>query len=339
MQAPDNKPMVEDLWVDARLAAMTGDRPYGAINDGALAVAGGRIVWVGEKSALPPELAAGAQRVHQAGGRWITPGLIDCHTHLVYGGHRAREFELRLQGATYAEIARQGGGINSTVTATRAADEDSLYHQAAPRLEALMSEGVTTLEIKSGYGLDLETELRMLRAAVRLGRDYPVTVCPTFLGAHALPPNTRTVATITLILYVKRPYRKWRGKIWPRPWTLFARPSPFPRPKPKKVFQAAIRHGLKVKLHAEQLSDLGGARPGRQVRRPVHRSFGISFSGRGPGPGRFANHGRAPAGSVLFPAGNPETSGGNTEEAGRAHGCFHGLQSRQLSGHFNFIDA
>ena len=189
MQAPDNKPMVEDLWVDARLAAMTGDRPYGAINDGALAVAGGRIVWVGEKSALPPELAAGAQRVHQAGGRWITPGLIDCHTHLVYGGHRAREFELRLQGATYAEIARQGGGINSTVTATRAADEDSLYHQAAPRLEALMSEGVTTLEIKSGYGLDLETELRMLRAAVRLGRDYPVTVCPTFLGAHALPPE------------------------------------------------------------------------------------------------------------------------------------------------------
>ncbi len=159
-----------DLWTQARLATMASadGKAYGAIENGTIAVAGDRIHWVGEQSSLPADLPAHLS-VHSAEGRWITPGLIDCHTHLIYGGDRAREFEQRLTGVSYEEIARQGGGIVSTVTATRAASEDQLVDSARPRLAALTAEGVTTIEIKSGYGLDLETELKMLRAARRLG--------------------------------------------------------------------------------------------------------------------------------------------------------------------------
>src|SRR5215469_15158410 len=180
----------DHVWTNARLVTMaeTGT-PYGLIEDGALAVAGDRIAWIGRMSELAHQATPARAIVHDAKGRCITPGLIDCHTHLVYGGNRAGEFERRLEGATYEEIARAGGGIRSTVAATRARSEDALYEASRPRLEALIAEGVTTVEIKSGYGLDAATEAKSLRVARRLGRDLLVTVATTFLGAHALPPE------------------------------------------------------------------------------------------------------------------------------------------------------
>ena len=184
-----NNEKIDFLWVNTHLATMTQSAPYGMIENGALAVSGQKISWIGKQRDMPRAVESNATKVYDGDGGWITPGLIDCHTHLVYGGSRAHEFELRLQGATYEEIARQGGGIRSTVTATRKADENSLFKQSSLRLASLLREGVITVEIKSGYGLDLETELRMLRVARRLGESYPVTVVPTFLGAHALPPE------------------------------------------------------------------------------------------------------------------------------------------------------
>src|SRR5216683_617201 len=178
----------DHLWINLRLATMApGGAPYGAITDGALAVAGDRIAFLGRRDALPGPPDRLATTVHDGGERWMTPGLIDCHTHLVFAGERAREFELRLQGASYEEIARAGGGIVSTVTATRAASEDELFAAARPRLDAFLREGVTTIEIKSGYGLDTASELKMLRVARRLGAEAPVSVSASFLGAHALP--------------------------------------------------------------------------------------------------------------------------------------------------------
>jgi imidazolonepropionase len=176
------------LWINARLATMApGTAAYGQIADGAIAAREGRIVFVGPRADLPAALSA--RETIDCGGRWITPGLIDCHTHLVHAGHRANEFELRLKGASYEEIARAGGGIVSTVKATRAASEDDLVASALPRLDALLAEGATTVEIKSGYGLELATEHRQLSAARRLARERPVDVVTTFLGAHALPPE------------------------------------------------------------------------------------------------------------------------------------------------------
>jgi imidazolonepropionase len=162
-------------------------QPYGRIADGAVAIAGDRLAWVGQEADLPAEYR-GAESL-DLGGRLVTPGLIDCHTHVVHGGDRAKEFEMRLEGATYEEVARAGGGILSTVRATRAASEDDLVALALPRVDALIAEGVTTLEVKSGYGLDIETELTMLRAARRIAMDRPVRVVTSFLGAHALPPE------------------------------------------------------------------------------------------------------------------------------------------------------
>ena len=175
------------LWVNANLATMNAGQPYGRIHKGGLAVAGGKIAWVGEADLLPMEFKEKAIQINDVKGRWITPGLIDGHTHLVYGGNRAGEFEQRLQGISYEEIARAGGGIQSTVAATRQSDEAALIRQSLPRLKSLMQTGVTTVEIKSGYGLDLATEMRMLRVAKKLGEMLPVTVIPTYLGAHALP--------------------------------------------------------------------------------------------------------------------------------------------------------
>ena len=192
--------MWDDLWVNGRLATMTmGGAAYGAIEGGAIAAAGGRIAWVGAQRDLPGRPAELAARVHDLAGCWLTPGLIDCHTHLVYAGDRAREFELRLQGASYEEIARAGGGIRSTVTLTRAASEDELVASAQKRLDGFIREGVTTIEVKSGYGLDSATEAKMLRAARRL---QGVTVKTSFLGAHALPPEFqgRSGAYIDLVV-------------------------------------------------------------------------------------------------------------------------------------------
>ena len=178
---------VDRLWTGARIATLDPARPgLGIIECGAVAAREGRIAWVGPSSEMP---ALEAAETIDVAGRWITPGLVDCHTHLVYAGNRAHEFELRLAGATYEEIARAGGGILSTVKATRAASEDELVAASLPRLDALIAEGVTSIEIKSGYGLETETEARQLRAARRLGSLRPVSVSTTFLGAHALPPE------------------------------------------------------------------------------------------------------------------------------------------------------
>ena len=176
----------------AALATMQAGQGYGLIEDGAVVVSGGEIVWVGKYSDIPTEFAK--LEWHDLEGRLVTPGLIDCHTHLVFGGNRAREFEMRLNGATYEDIARAGGGILSTVTATRAASEDMLVHEALPRVDAMLAEGVTTIEIKSGYGLTIEAELAMLRAARRIGELRPAHAVTSFLGAHAIPPESKARA-------------------------------------------------------------------------------------------------------------------------------------------------
>lgn len=248
--------MWDSLWRNARIASMTANgAPYGAIEDAALAVQHGRIAWIGAAADLP---AVEARETHDLEGRWITPGLIDCHTHLVYGGDRAAEFELRLQGASYEEIARAGGGIRSTVTATRAATEEELLARALPRLRHLMAEGVTTVEIKSGYGLDLENEIKQLRVARRLGSELPVTVKTTFLGAHALPPEYegRDEAYIDAVVGMLPTVAK-SGLA--DAVDAFCEKIAFTPEQTARVFEAARDNGLPVKLHADQLSDLSGA--------------------------------------------------------------------------------
>ena len=251
--------MWDELWTDLRLARMTGDVPYGALEDAALAVADGRIAWLGPKADLPGAPEGLAARVRDGGGRWMTPGLVDCHTHVVYGGDRAREFELRLEGASYEELARAGGGILSTVAATRAASQADLEASAARRLERLAAEGVTTVEIKSGYGLDSETEARMLRAARALGEALPLTVRTSFLGAHALPPEYADDAEgyIDLVCGEMLPAAAEEGLA--DAVDGFCETIGFSPAQTERVFAAAADAGLPVKLHADQLSDLGGA--------------------------------------------------------------------------------
>ena len=255
----------DSLWTNARIATMTsagndssGDDPYGAIGDGAIAVAGGDIAWLGATADLDRAQVQGVP-AHDAGGAWITPGLIDCHTHAVYGGNRAAEFEQRLNGATYAEIARAGGGIVSTVRATRQASVDELVESALPRLRAIAAEGVTTVEIKSGYGLDTATERRMLQAARRIPDHLPVDVAATFLGAHALPPEYAGDADgyIDLVCREMIPAVAEAGEA--DAVDAFCETIGFTRNQTERVFRAASECGLPVKLHAEQLSDLGGA--------------------------------------------------------------------------------
>ena len=246
------------IWFNARLATMRRDLPDpGIIEHGVIAARDGRIVFAGARSDFPPEADA-AERIDCA-GRWITPGLIDCHTHLVFGGNRAHEFELRLKGASYEEIARAGGGIVSTVAATRAASESELIASALPRLDALIGEGVTTVEIKSGYGLDTETEMRQLSAARALGRDRPVTVKTAFLGAHALPPEAGGDKDryIDLVCRDMLPAIARAGLA--DAVDAFMEDIAFSRDQTARVFAAASALGLPVKLHADQLSNLGGA--------------------------------------------------------------------------------
>jgi len=253
-------PRWDHLWINLRLATMApGGAPYGAIADGALAVTGDRIAFVGRGDALPapPDRLAGA--VHDGGGRWMTPGLVDCHTHLVFAGARAREFELRLTGASYEEIARAGGGIVSTVAATRAADDDALVAAALPRLDAFLREGVTTIEMKSGYGLDTASEIKMLRVARRLGEMRPVTVATSFLGAHALPPDHagRQGAYVDLVCDEMLPMVAQSGLA--DAVDAFCETIAFTPDETARIFSRATELGLRVKLHADQLSDLGGA--------------------------------------------------------------------------------
>ncbi len=252
--------MWDDIWIGGDIATMAPDGPpYGAIRDGAIAAAGGLIAWTGPMAELPGPPDRLAARVRDASGRWITPGLIDCHSHLVYAGNRAREFELRLEGASYEEIARQGGGIVATVTATRAATEDELVAAAAPRLAALTAEGVTTVEVKSGYGLDVETEMKQLRVARRLGETHDVTVRTTFLGAHAVPAEFagRPDDYIDFVRRESLPATAQAGLA--DAVDAFCESIAFSPQQTAQVFEAARMLGLPVKLHADQLSDLGGA--------------------------------------------------------------------------------
>lgn len=248
----------DGIWDNARLATMRGDLPdLGVVENGVIAARDGRIVFAGARSDLPSDADA-AVRIDCA-GRWITPGLVDCHTHLVFGGNRAHEFELRLNGASYEEIARAGGGIVSTVAATRASTEADLVDGALPRLDALIGEGVTTVEIKSGYGLNAETEMRQLSAARELGRRRPVAVRTTFLGAHALPPEAEgdKDGYIDLVCREMLPAVARAGLA--NAVDAFMEGIAFSRDQTARVFQVAKAFGLPVKLHADQLSNLGGA--------------------------------------------------------------------------------
>ena len=240
------------VLTNARLATMA--RPVDGA--GAIVMGRGRILWVGPACDIPSDYA-GIEHFDLQ-GRLLTPGLIDCHTHLVHGGHRAREFELRLEGASYEEIARAGGGIVSTVAATRAASEDALIAQALPRLDALLAEGVTSVEIKSGYGLDFDTELRMLRVARALARLRPVRVKTSFLGAHAVPPEFKDRPDTYLDNICLPALRAAHGEGLVDAVDAFCEGIAFSPDQVARLFTEAQGLGLPVKLHAEQLSHLGG---------------------------------------------------------------------------------
>lgn len=246
------------LWRNAKLATLAGDTPWGWVANGALLTQGAHIVWAGDAAALPTAQTPHIQNEVDLGGALVTPGLVDCHTHLVYGGQRAAEFELRLQGASYEEIARAGGGIRSTVAATRAASDADLLASATRRAQSLMAEGVTTVEIKSGYGLSEADEARCLRVARTLGDTLPLTVRTTYLGAHAVPPEFagRTDDYVDAVCSWM-PALQRQGLV--DAVDAFCENIGFTPAQTRRVFEAARALGLPVKLHAEQLSDQGGA--------------------------------------------------------------------------------
>jgi imidazolonepropionase len=258
VQANDDN-RFDTVWLNARLATLAPIRAgLGVVESGAVAAREGRITFVGPEDELPAAWSDGA-RVVDCEGRWITPALIDCHTHLVYGGDRAHEFELRLAGATYEQIACEGGGILSTVRATRAASEDELIRSALRRLDALIAEGVGTVEVKSGYGLDLATERKSLTVARRLAEKRHVAIRATFLGAHALPPEfaDKRDAYAAHVADTMIPKLASEGLI--DAVDGFCERIAFTRDEIARVFAAAQRAGLPVKLHADQLSNSGGA--------------------------------------------------------------------------------
>lgn len=247
----------DSIWLNARLATLAAERPgLGLIEHAAVACSDGRIAFAGPMADLPTGWDA-RERI-DLDGAWITPGLIDCHTHLVFGGDRSGEFEQRLAGASYAEISKAGGGINATVRATREASEDDLVANALPRLDRLIGEGVTTIEIKSGYGLEVDCELKMLRAARRLGSERPVSVLTTFLGAHALPPEFagNPDGYIDKVCNEMLPAVTASGLA--DGVDAFCESIGFSAAQTERVFQAARAAGLPLHLHAEQLSDCGG---------------------------------------------------------------------------------
>ena len=245
------------IWRNARLATLAPGRPgLGEVSDGVVASQDGRIVYAGPATGAPD---LDAPETIDCEGRWITPGLIDCHTHLVFGGDRAAEFELRLAGASYEEIARAGGGIVSTMAATRAASEADLVAAALPRLDALIAEGATTVEIKSGYGLSLQAERKQLRAARALAERREITIRTTFLGAHALPPEFSGDADGYIDLVCREMIPAIAAEGLADGVDAFCEGIGFSPAQTRRVFEAARAHGLPVKLHAEQLSNLHGA--------------------------------------------------------------------------------
>lgn len=243
------------LWQHCNVATMADGR-YSAIEDAAIVTSAGLIEWIGPRAELAP---VEADRTVDLGGAWVTPGLIDCHTHAVFGGNRSGEFEQRLQGVSYAEIAAQGGGIASTVRATRAASEDELFASARQRVQALMRDGVTTIEVKSGYGLDLANERKMLRVARRLADELPLTVRATCLAAHALPPEYAAQADdyIAHICDEMLPALATEGLV--DAVDAFCEHLAFSPAQVERLFIKARELGLPVKLHAEQLSSLHGS--------------------------------------------------------------------------------
>lgn len=246
---------MKTLWQHCHIATMARGE-YSIIEDGAMVTAGSLIEWIGPRTELPPGDYA---QTHDLQGAWVTPGLIDCHTHTVFGGNRSGEFEQRLQGVSYAEIAAAGGGIASTVRATRAATEDELFDSSRKRLRSLLRDGVTTVEIKSGYGLDLANERKMLRVARRLGQELPVSVRATCLAAHALPPEYKDRADdyIEHICNEMLPTLAAEGLV--DAVDAFCEYLAFSTEQVERVFKVAQRLGLPVKLHAEQLSSLHGS--------------------------------------------------------------------------------
>ncbi|MCF4977055.1 imidazolonepropionase [Pseudomonas gessardii] len=246
---------MKTLWQHCHIATMARGE-YSIIEDGAMVTAGTLIEWIGPRAELPPGDYA---QTHDLQGAWVTPGLIDCHTHAVFGGNRSGEFEQRLQGVSYAEIAAAGGGIASTVRATRAASEDELFDSSRQRLRSLLRDGVTTVEIKSGYGLDLANERKMLRVARRLGQELPVSVRATCLAAHALPPEYKDRADdyIEHICNEMLPALAAEGLV--DAVDAFCEYLAFSTEQVERMFKVAQRLGLPVKLHAEQLSSLHGS--------------------------------------------------------------------------------
>ena len=245
------------LLTDARIATMRADAPdYGVIEDGAIAVAGGEIAWIGPRAELP-ENTVGSTR--SLGGRWVTPALIDCHTHLVFAGDRSGEFEERLRGASYEDIARAGGGIMSTVRATRDASADELYANALPRVQALAAEGVGTIEIKSGYGLNIESELKMLSVARQLGEATDVTIRTTLLAAHTVPPEFKDKADAYIDLICEELLPEVVAGKLADAVDAYCESIAFSPDQVARLFERATELGLPVKLHADQLSDGGGA--------------------------------------------------------------------------------
>lgn len=249
----------DSLWISSNIATCKKDaNDYGLI-DGAIAVKDGRIAWLGplsELSAAPEKLAT---QIFNFKNHCITPGLIDCHTHLVYAGDRAQEFAKRLHGATYQEIAQAGGGILSTVKATRTANFDELYQQSANRLQTMINEGLTTIEIKSGYGLDLATEIKQLQVIKKLTENFPITVCPTFLGAHALPPEYQNKPDEYIDYLCEKVIPEIAKQNLATAIDAFCETIGFTPTQVERIFNAAHKYGLAIKLHAEQLSDYKGA--------------------------------------------------------------------------------
>jgi len=249
----------DTIWTNARLATMAEGQPgFGIIENGCIAAKDGRIAFVGAASDLPA--GSGAANRIDCGGRWITPGLVDCHTHLVYGGHRANEFAMRLEGATYEEISRAGGGIASSMTSTRAASEAQLVASGLKRLDHLIAEGVTTVEIKSGYGLDKETEICCLKAARQLGHERDVAVVTSFLGAHAMPPEAKGDKDAYIDGVIRDTLPAIAELKLADAVDAFCEGIAFSPEQTARLFDAARTYGLPVKLHADQLSNLHGAR-------------------------------------------------------------------------------
>jgi len=254
-------PRYDTLWINAHLATMTpGGEPYGAVRDGALAARDGAIAWLGRTAELSEPAERLAARVVDAGGRWITPGLIDPHTHVVFAGDRVGDFERRLGGESYAAAADGGSGIAHTVALTRAAGEDALFEGAARRVRTMIANGTTTLEIKSGYGLDVETELRMLRVARRLGAELGITVRATYLGAHVVPPECAAAREAYLNLVCDEMIPRIAAERLADAVDVFCDTIAFACAETERVLDAARRNGLPVKLHADQIADTGAAR-------------------------------------------------------------------------------